>query len=173
MGDDGTQHLRECTPRDIQYAVFSPFYRKTVTNSFEKVLRRLKRTVFLISMPVRSVQLPATGARSDLRVQLAVVISSIYWTLLLVFPSLIIAKDPRVAEPSVSGEAPPEIRLPLKHDLALHAVPGLSLLLDFILFEQPYTGKIVTLGAPLVCLAYAVGYGSWVEYCATFNGTCE
>lgn len=116
------------------------------------LFRRLKRTIFLVSMP------------------LAVVISSIYWTLLLMFPALIVSKDPRVTEISSSEEVPQDIRLRFEHDIALHAVPGLSLFLDFMIFEKPYAGWAPKLGAPAMSLLFAVWYGSWVEHCAAFNG---
>lgn len=65
------------------------------------------------------------------------------------------------------------MRLPLKHDLALHAAPGITLFLDFILFEMKYSHTAASKGAPLAATLFCVWYSSWVEYCASFNGACE
>jgi len=101
---------------------------------------------------------------------LAFVISSIYWTLLLLFPSLILQKMSTEQEPS--SEAVPELlRIPLNVDLALHASPLISLLIDFFAFEKRYPAKHVKGVAPLVVLVSTIWYASWAEYCATFNGS--
>ena len=76
-------------------------------------------------------------------------------------------------EPTSSNAVPKFIRLDLNVDLALHAVPALTLFLDFILFERPYSHKAARRGAPLLSVLAALWYGSWVEYCASYNGTCE
>lgn len=102
---------------------------------------------------------------------LAVVISSIYWSLILFAPSLILIQDPRSAEPS--SAAPAIFRIPLEVDLALHAVPGISLFLDFFLFEKRYSKKQALYGGSAVAIMSTVWYASWVEYFAKFNGTCK
>jgi len=114
-------------------------------------LRTIKRGLFMIAMP------------------LAVVISTIYWTLMLFFPSLILQTDPSIA--SSTGEAPLLLRIPLRMDLALHATPALSLLADFVLFERKYTKKQALVGAPIVAGAATLWYSWWAEYCASFNGS--
>lgn len=63
--------------------------------------------------------------------------------------------------------------LPLPLDLSLHAAPALSLLLDFFLLEQSYSSYTVARGAPLTAIAFGLWYSVWVEYCASYNGTCE
>lgn len=100
------------------------------------------------------------------------VISSIYWTLLLLFPVLII-------QPSQPGSSPPSssaelglVRIPLWIDLALHAMPALALVVDFMLFEVKYSRKAVVLNAPIATSLFAVWYSCWVEHCAKINGTC-
>lgn len=115
-------------------------------------IRTVKRTFLMIALP------------------LAFVISSIYWTLLLFFPSLILQKMSTEQEPS--SEAEPELlRIPLKVDLALHASPLISLLIDFFAFESKYSAKQVISVAPLVVLLSTIWYASWVEYCASFNSS--
>lgn len=98
-------------------------------------------------------------------------ISSIYWSLLLVFPHLILQAVPGQSEPSSQG-IPAIAYVPLDIDLSLHAIPGLSLLLEFILFQDAYSPKVAAYGAPVVTLACTVWYGWWVERCASFNGAC-
>ncbi|KAF7978151.1 hypothetical protein HWV62_17484 [Athelia sp. TMB] len=99
---------------------------------------------------------------------LAVVISSIYWSLLLLFPSLILQKNPN-SEPSSSGDA--LMRIPVSVDLSLHAAPGLALLADFMLFQRKFSKTEVRYVAPVIVALSAGWYGWWVEYCASFNGT--
>jgi hypothetical protein len=102
-----------------------------------------------------------------------VVISSIYWTLMTLFPTLILPPNPEFTEPTASSEVPAVMRLPLSHDLSLHAAPGIAMVADFLLFEIPYSKKSVSYRAPLAAFAFCLWYGSWVEYCATYNGSCN
>jgi len=99
---------------------------------------------------------------------LAVVISSIYWTLILMFPSLILQTDPNNKLSSSTGAL---MWLPLPVDLALHVVPALALCADFMLLESKFSKNEARYGAPLVISLAAVWYASWVEYCASSNGT--
>jgi hypothetical protein len=64
-------------------------------------------------------------------------------------------------------------RLPLSVDLCLHAVPALSSLASFILFERKYSKNEVLYGAPLMTVLVTTWYGCWVEYCGRLNGVCE
>lgn len=64
------------------------------------------------------------------------------------------------------------MRIPLGVDLALHAAPGIALVLDFFLFETKYTRHQVTRVAPLSAVLFGFWYVSWVEYCAIHNGRC-
>ncbi|GAW06622.1 conserved fungal protein [Lentinula edodes] len=85
-------------------------------------LKPLKRILLIIAMP------------------LSITISSIYWPLLLLATQLILQNGS--GEPSSSPHAPqPLLRIPLPMDLSLHAVPALTLLADFLLFEKKYTRK--------------------------------
>ncbi|KAJ7582908.1 FAR-17a/AIG1-like protein [Mycena floridula] len=111
----------------------------------------LKRALFMIALPVE------------------VVVSTIYWPLMIFLPSLILRSVD--SEPSSSSEAPIFARIPLKLDLAMHASPALALLLDFILFEKSYSRREVGLGATCVTLAATSWYGFWVERCASINGS--
>ncbi|KAI0810924.1 FAR-17a/AIG1-like protein [Irpex lacteus] len=102
---------------------------------------------------------------------LATVISSIYWTLLLLFPSLILrAPEPGEFGPTSSSSVPDLIRIPLSLDLSLHAAPGVALILDFFLFEEKFGKRTARVGGAAVAALAAVWYGSWVEYCASYNG---
>nr|GAT47211.1 MFS general substrate transporter [Mycena chlorophos] len=107
-------------------------------------LRALKRGLFIIAMP------------------LATVVSSIYWTLLLAAPQLILQAMPTDSQVLMV--------IPLHVDLCLHAVPAASLLLDFLLFERRYNRTAMVWVAPTVVLGFTVGYGWWVEHCAKQNG---
>lgn len=107
-----------------------------------------------------------------LALPLAVVIATIYWSLMFFMPELILMRSP-IAEPSSSNAMPKLLRLPLSHDLALHAVPGAALILDFVLFEKKYGKSEVTFGAPLITVLAGLWYACWVEYCASYNGTCK
>ncbi|GBE82035.1 hypothetical protein SCP_0404110 [Sparassis crispa] len=125
-----------------------------------KAVRWLKRTLLMVAMPV------------------SFVISSIYWSMLIFVPEKILmpvrgasAFTPEQGVPSSSTSVPQLYRIPLSMDLALHAVPAISLLLDFALFERKYTKKQAFIGGLLACAAAGTSYGYWVEYLATFNGT--
>lgn len=106
---------------------------------------QVKRGLLLISMPLEAT------------------ISSIYWPLIILFPHLLLPT-------SESSAAAALITLPLKVDLALHAVPGIALTLDFFLFEKRYTRYQVTHVAPLSSILFGLWYVIWVEYCASHNG---
>lgn len=105
--------------------------------------------------------------------QVEVVISTVYWTLLLSFPDLIILQRAQLSVPSSSSEIPVDFRIPLPVDLALHASPALALLADFILFEDKYTAKEARYGAPIVATLFTLWYSTWVEYFGSVNGTCK
>ncbi|KIK08735.1 hypothetical protein K443DRAFT_128192 [Laccaria amethystina LaAM-08-1] len=100
-------------------------------------LRSLKRHLFLIAMP------------------LAVVISLVYWTLILLLPGLIVPSD--------------DLRLPLFIDLALHASPASALLVDFLIFDTKYEERELKYRVPFAATVFAVWYGLWVEHCAKNN----
>jgi len=114
-------------------------------------VKRAKRSLFMISLP------------------LSVVISATYWTLILLLPALILQSDPKNTVPSASSEN--IVRIPLRIDLALHAAPALTLLVDFFLFETRYSQSEATYGATAVSALFGIWYGCWVEYCASVNGS--
>lgn len=58
-------------------------------------------------------------------------------------------------------------------DVALHAVPAISLLLDFFLLERKYSRKTAVFGGFIVAAASGLWYAWWVEECAKYNGICE
>ncbi|KAJ7105758.1 FAR-17a/AIG1-like protein [Mycena crocata] len=108
-------------------------------------IRGTKRALLIAAMPI------------------ATIVSSIYWTLLLFFPHLIIQAAP--AESTESSV------LPLSIDLCLHAAPCLTLLADFMIFERRYGRQSTIYAAPAVTLLCTVWYGWWAEHCASKNGT--
>ncbi|KDQ60734.1 hypothetical protein JAAARDRAFT_125221 [Jaapia argillacea MUCL 33604] len=116
-----------------------------------RAARIIKRALFMIAMP------------------LSVVVTSIYWSLLFFAPHLLLQGEP--GEPSSSSKVPEVIRLPLQMDLALHAVPAVSLLVDFFLFEHRYARTEAQYGASLVAAISGLWYAAWVEYCAAHNGS--
>lgn len=64
-------------------------------------------------------------------------------------------------------------RIPLSIDLALHAVPCISLLIDFFFFEKKYNKQEVKVGAPTAAFVFSLWYTLWVEHCARMNnGNC-
>lgn len=78
-----------------------------------------------------------------------------------------------VDTPSSSLSEPAPFRLPLHVDLSLHAVPAVSLILDFFVFEKKYTEREVNVVAPFAAVAFASWYGTWVEHCGKMNnGLC-
>lgn len=123
--------------------------------------RHLKRTLLMLAMP------------------LSFVVSSIYWSLLLFMPHMMLRPldaiegfiQPDELVPSSSNAVPQLLRIPLPLDLALHAAPAISLLLDFSFFEKRYGKKRAFFGGIAVCTVAAVGYATWVEYCASYNGS--
>ncbi len=97
---------------------------------------------------------------------------SVYWTLLLLFPSLILQKYVP-SELTSSHDALPLARIPLPLDLAMHVVPGLSLVLDFLVFEKKYSQELVKLAVPVVLTCGGM-YSSWAERNAKLNdGICK
>ncbi|KAH9945955.1 FAR-17a/AIG1-like protein [Epithele typhae] len=98
---------------------------------------------------------------------LAIVISVIYWTLLIFLPTLILLEDPEPS--SVAGE-PESQRLPLHVDLCLHAIPAISLIVDFYLLEKKYSKSISRYGALSLASVLGTWYACWVEHCAAYNG---
>lgn len=104
--------------------------------------------------------------------QLAIVISVIYWTLLLALPHLILPADPNATVPTSASAVPEPQRLPLRTDLALHAAPAISMIIDFYFLERKYPKSISRYGSLVVAAVLGTWYACWVEYCASFNGMC-
>ncbi|KAF9643042.1 hypothetical protein BDM02DRAFT_3104938 [Thelephora ganbajun] len=117
-----------------------------------KIVLTVKRCFLVVSMP------------------LEVTISSIYWTLIILFPHLILMDEPPTSEQTSSSASATLMRVPFKVDLALHAVPGIALVLDFFFFEERYTKYQVARVVPLTTILFGLWYVSWVEYCASHNG---
>ncbi len=104
--------------------------------------------------------------------QLSIVISVIYWTLLLIMPHMILMGPPGETVPTSSHTVPEFERLPLHTDLALHAAPAISLILDFYAWEPKYPKFASQYGSLIVAAVLGTWYACWVEYCASYNGVC-
>ncbi|WVQ77961.1 hypothetical protein IAT38_000042 [Cryptococcus sp. DSM 104549] len=118
-------------------------------------IKLLKRVFLLISLPVE------------------LVISSIYWGIILTVPHLMLPPAPDLAsapEPSSHGAEPDLFRIPLWMDLSMHALPAVSLLFDFFLLERKYPKPFSTYGAFALAAVFGSVYGVWVEHCAGING---
>ncbi|EIW69504.1 hypothetical protein TREMEDRAFT_30965 [Tremella mesenterica DSM 1558] len=118
-------------------------------------VRRLKRSILLFAMPVE------------------IVISSIYWPLVLFRPELMFPPNPVISitpEPSSSPNTDLLFRIPLWMDLSMHAVPGIVLLLDFFLLEPKYRQPASTRGAALLAIIFGTTYSLWIEYASNING---
>lgn len=97
-----------------------------------------------------------------------VLISMLYWPILLLDPSLLIPPR-KVMNPDNPAQFIWEtVRLPLLDDLAFHAAPAIFLVLDYLIFEPPFPQEI----HPAAVSAFSTAaYGIWVEICASKNGT--
>ena len=73
---------------------------------------------------------------------------------------------PSFSEPTI-------MRIPLKVDLALHALPAISLLIDFFFIERKYSRRQAVWGGIAMTVLACSAYAPWIEYCATFNGSCK
>ncbi|KAF8518421.1 FAR-17a/AIG1-like protein [Hysterangium stoloniferum] len=115
-------------------------------------IRKHQRKLLMVSLP------------------LAVIVSMIYWSLILFAPSLILPPAPDFDSVlSSSSAASPLARVPLPLDIALHASPLITLLLEFILYQEPYSSYDVSYTAPVLIIVAGIWYGSFVEYCASYN----
>jgi len=84
---------------------------------------------------------------------LEVLISTLYWSIVLVDKSLLF---------------PPELQLPFLPDVGFHAAPAALLTVDVLLFSPPWA--ITARGAMAVNTVLAFLYWGWVEWCFSHNG---
>ncbi|KAI0636804.1 FAR-17a/AIG1-like protein [Trametes polyzona] len=105
-----------------------------------------------------------------LALPLSIVISTIYWNLLLFMPHMIIMSDPEATTPTSSDRVPEPARLPLSVDLALHAAPAVSMFIDFYFFERRYSKSVSRWGSIVLAALAGSWYSWWVEHCASYNG---
>ena len=84
---------------------------------------------------------------------LEVLISLLYWSIRTIDKKLVF---------------PEWAILPLRADLAFHAVPSILLVADFLLFSPPWT--ITTPQAMALSASFAFAYWFWVEQCFSHNG---
>jgi hypothetical protein len=111
-------------------------------------------------------------ANRCLDLKLSVTVSAIYWPLILFLPRYLAIPAQSNTDPSSMNIAA-MLLIPLPVDLALHLVPALSQLADFIFFERAYGTNETRRVAPLVTIFTTIGYASWTEYLAKVNGICE
>ncbi|KAL1411217.1 hypothetical protein Q8F55_002168 [Vanrija albida] len=98
-----------------------------------------------------------------------ITISAIYWPLILAAPSLML--PPKLdAEPAVDGAPPALFWIPLWMDLGLHAVPAVSLIIDFFFLEKKYRPPTSTRTATLLAAGLGTAYALWAEHCNKQNG---
>ncbi|KAI0372825.1 hypothetical protein BV20DRAFT_1050265 [Pilatotrama ljubarskyi] len=117
-----------------------------------KALKKAKRTILMVALPA------------------SILISSVYWTLLLFMPHMILMPDPDATTPTSSTHVPKPERIPLDVDLALHAAPAIAMFIDFYFFEPRYTGRATRKGALSLNGVAGIWYSWWVEHCASYNG---
>lgn len=102
------------------------------------------------------------------------VVSGIYWTLFLVAPEFLFGESAgKDAESSSAPEIPQHVRISLPLDIGLHAVPVVTLLLDFFLLEHKYTKNQTVFGGLFIAVVCGLWYSWFVELCGHHNGICE
>jgi len=82
-----------------------------------------------------------------------VLISTLYWGLRAIDPTLVV---------------PAELELPLTSDLGFHAAPSILLLIDLLFLSPPWTISVVPAVALSGVIAFA--YWFWIEMCYQHNG---
>ncbi|KAI5987326.1 FAR-17a/AIG1-like protein [Pisolithus marmoratus] len=110
---------------------------------------------------------PLRRALSVVFLPMGFVVSSVYWSLRLFAPSLILF--PADVSTTTSSPVHGLVKLPLLPDLAMHLAPVLSLLTDFVFFETKFSSRQMAI-APVIMVAYATVYVAAVEYFAAQNG---
>ncbi|KAL1944602.1 hypothetical protein VTO73DRAFT_3032 [Trametes versicolor] len=117
-----------------------------------RLLRNAKRTILMTALPV------------------SIVISTIYWNLLLFMPHMILMADPEETTPTSSSQVSGPARLSLPVDLALHAAPAIAMFIDFYFFEPRYSKSVSRRGSIALAALSGSWYSWWVERCASYNG---
>ncbi|KAI0736998.1 FAR-17a/AIG1-like protein [Fomitopsis betulina] len=119
--------------------------------------RKSKRLVLMIALPI------------------ATIVTTVYWTLLIFWTEMILAARPIAGDSSGALEPSSSelaiLRIPLKTDLALHAVPAISLLVDFFFVERRYSHRQAVWGGIAMTVLACSTYAPWIEYCSKFNGS--
>ncbi|WVQ70249.1 uncharacterized protein L199_008475 [Kwoniella botswanensis] len=121
-----------------------------------QAIKTFKRVFLLFALPVE------------------LVISSIYWAIILFSPELMLPPNPDLAsspEPSSSNAEDPLFRIPLLMDLSMHALPAVALIIDFFFLERKYKPPASTIGAFALAASFGTAYSLWVEHCASINGS--
>ncbi|KAI6095983.1 FAR-17a/AIG1-like protein [Pisolithus sp. B1] len=117
------------------------------------LVRFVKRMLLMVALP------------------LAFVVTSIYWSLYLFFPTLILRPENSFAGAQDSPSLVPKLlRPPLHVDVAMHVAPFATVLVDFLVFERKLSPWQLNKSAPITLLLYGILYACWVEYCSFYNG---
>ncbi|KAH9842702.1 FAR-17a/AIG1-like protein [Rhodofomes roseus] len=120
---------------------------------------KIKRLVLMVALPISTI------------------VTSVYWTLLIFWTEMILAARPLPIDSPNPDELVPSfseptiMRIPLRIDLALHAVPAISLLLDFFCFERRYSRGQAIYGGIIMTALACLSYAPWIEHCAKVNGS--
>ncbi|EPT06093.1 hypothetical protein FOMPIDRAFT_1110353 [Fomitopsis schrenkii] len=123
------------------------------------LIRKAKRLVLMVALPI------------------ATIVTTVYWTLLIFWTEMILAARPIPIDSPEPDELVPSfadpaiVRIPLKTDLAMHAVPAVALLIDFFLIERKYTRRQAIWGGTAMTVLACSVYAPWIEYCSEFNGS--
>ncbi|KAI5997372.1 FAR-17a/AIG1-like protein-domain-containing protein [Pisolithus albus] len=133
--------------------------------STRRYLHPLKRALTMVFLPV-SLRLTRRTSTTMRHSQMDFVVTSVYWSLRMFAPSLILLPTEASSTPSL----PPRglMRLPLPIDLAMHLAPFVSLLIDFALFEPKFSSRQMAI-APIVMITYATVYAGALERFAALN----
>jgi len=110
-------------------------------------LKSVKRVLAMVSIP------------------LSTIVSILYWSLLSIDPALILP-----AETASSSDVPFVNPIPRTLDLALHASPALTLVIDFLVFESKYPWPQAMRRGTVLAAIFGLWYALWAEWCAAGNG---
>jgi hypothetical protein len=94
----------------------------------------------------------------------------LYYPILLTRPELVL---PHAEKSAAAASVPRLLYRPLPVDFAIHAVPALSVLLDFLVFGTKFMRREVEVEASAYVFAFANWYACFLEWTASHNGDCE
>jgi hypothetical protein len=131
---------------------------------------RAKRLLTIVSLLVRMKFIKQSGGPTFQGSRLTLVITVVGHSINHILVSCAYRTVPHTSSryrlPSRQWISPKTRYIPPDVDLMF---PALVLLLDFYGLEEKYARKQVTFYAPLMSIVFAVWYGGFIEYLATFN----